>query len=128
MDPIKFDAGDPNIFRYVGNDPVNWTDPSGLQYFQSGSYEKNDPQGWQKQIQEAYGEDNATAQKRKTDGSNIIKGYDKATKKWMLLITVPLKGAKNAEDYLDNLIKDLLKDIIKRKDDQSNPNSPNQSE
>ena len=30
MDPIKFDAGDPNIFRYVGNDPVNGTDPSGL--------------------------------------------------------------------------------------------------
>jgi RHS repeat-associated protein len=29
MDPIKFDGGDPNIFRYVGNDPVNWTDPSG---------------------------------------------------------------------------------------------------
>jgi len=29
MDPIKFDAGDPNIFRYVANDPVNLTDPSG---------------------------------------------------------------------------------------------------
>jgi hypothetical protein len=29
MDPIKFDAGDPNIFRYVGNDPLNWTDPWG---------------------------------------------------------------------------------------------------
>jgi hypothetical protein len=30
MDPIKFDAGDPNIFRYVGNDPVNGRDPMGL--------------------------------------------------------------------------------------------------
>ena len=30
MDPIKFDAGDPNIFRYVGNDPVNGWDPFGL--------------------------------------------------------------------------------------------------
>jgi RHS repeat-associated protein len=30
MDPIKFDAGDPNIYRYVGNDPVNGTDPWGL--------------------------------------------------------------------------------------------------
>ena len=29
MDPIKFDAGDPNIFRYVGNDPVNLVDPTG---------------------------------------------------------------------------------------------------
>jgi RHS repeat-associated protein len=30
MDPIKFDAGDPNIFRYVGNDPLNLTDPMGM--------------------------------------------------------------------------------------------------
>jgi RHS repeat-associated protein len=30
MDPIKFDAGDPNIYRYVGNDPLNWRDPMGL--------------------------------------------------------------------------------------------------
>jgi RHS repeat-associated protein len=30
MDPIKFDAGDPNIYRYVGNDPVNGRDPWGL--------------------------------------------------------------------------------------------------
>lgn len=30
MDPIKFDGGDPNIFRYCGNNPLNWIDPSGL--------------------------------------------------------------------------------------------------
>jgi len=29
MDPIKFEGGDANIFRYCGNDPVNWIDPSG---------------------------------------------------------------------------------------------------
>jgi len=28
-DPIRFDAGDGNIYRYVGNDPVNWVDPTG---------------------------------------------------------------------------------------------------
>jgi uncharacterized protein RhaS with RHS repeats len=28
--PIGFDAGDANLFRYVGNDPTNLTDPSGL--------------------------------------------------------------------------------------------------
>lgn len=29
-DPIGFDAGDANLFRYCGNDPVNRTDPFGL--------------------------------------------------------------------------------------------------
>jgi hypothetical protein len=30
-DPTGFDAGDVNLYRYVGNDPTNATDPSGLQ-------------------------------------------------------------------------------------------------
>ena len=30
-DPIRFDAGDGNIYRYVFNTPVNWVDPLGLQ-------------------------------------------------------------------------------------------------
>ncbi len=30
-DPIGFQAGDENLFRYVGNNPVNRVDPSGLQ-------------------------------------------------------------------------------------------------
>ena len=29
-DPIGFAAGDPNIYRYVGNGPLSFTDPSGL--------------------------------------------------------------------------------------------------
>jgi hypothetical protein len=29
-DPIEFDAGDPNLRRYVENSPTNATDPSGL--------------------------------------------------------------------------------------------------
>ena len=28
-DPIGFAGGDANLYRYVGNSPVNWTDPSG---------------------------------------------------------------------------------------------------
>jgi RHS repeat-associated protein len=31
MDPIGFAAGDVNLYRYVGNNPTNSTDPSGLQ-------------------------------------------------------------------------------------------------
>jgi len=29
-DPIEFEAGDFNFYRYVGNDPVNFVDPTGL--------------------------------------------------------------------------------------------------
>src|SRR5690606_33103175 len=31
QDPIGFAAGDTNLYRYVGNDPANGTDPSGLE-------------------------------------------------------------------------------------------------
>lgn len=31
QDPIEFDAGDPNLYRYVRNAPTNATDPLGLQ-------------------------------------------------------------------------------------------------
>jgi hypothetical protein len=30
-DPIRFDGGDTNIYAYVGNDPVNYFDPTGTQ-------------------------------------------------------------------------------------------------
>ena len=32
-DPLGFAAGDANLYRYVGNNPVNFTDPSGLFLF-----------------------------------------------------------------------------------------------
>ena len=29
-DPLGYEAGDANLYRYVGNSPTNATDPSGL--------------------------------------------------------------------------------------------------
>ena len=29
-DPIEFEGGDADLYRYVGNDPTNAIDPSGL--------------------------------------------------------------------------------------------------
>lgn len=36
QDPIGFDAGDVNLYRFVGNNPTNFVDPSGLQGVQVG--------------------------------------------------------------------------------------------
>src|SRR5262245_36228830 len=33
QDPLGFDAGDSNLYRYVSNRPVQWSDPSGKQQF-----------------------------------------------------------------------------------------------
>lgn len=47
-DPIEFEAGDENLNRYVGNDPINKTDPSGLYdiewggYWQSGNWTEDE--------------------------------------------------------------------------------------
>ncbi len=35
-DPLGFAAGDPNLYRYCGNGPTNFTDPSGMYEYQSG--------------------------------------------------------------------------------------------
>ncbi len=36
-DPIEFDGGDANLMRYVGNNPTNATDPSGLEAKKNGN-------------------------------------------------------------------------------------------
>jgi RHS repeat-associated protein len=40
-DPTEFKPGDPNLYRYVGNDPANGTDPTGLTVRVGPNY--NDP-------------------------------------------------------------------------------------
>jgi RHS repeat-associated protein len=37
-DPSGFDAGDPNLYRYVGNSPPNGTDPTGLRTYKPTDY------------------------------------------------------------------------------------------
>jgi RHS repeat-associated protein len=44
-DPIGFAAGDGNLSRYVGNSPVNRTDPSGLDWFSDLKNTVSDPIG-----------------------------------------------------------------------------------
>lgn len=31
--PIGFEAGDTNLYRFVGNNPGNWLDPMGLEKY-----------------------------------------------------------------------------------------------
>lgn len=38
MDPIGFQAGDVNLYRFVGNDPTNMVDPSGLEGSPASGY------------------------------------------------------------------------------------------
>ena len=38
-DPLGFAAGDPNLYRYVGNTPTGFTDPSGLEFTTDGPEE-----------------------------------------------------------------------------------------
>ena len=40
-DPISFNAGDANLYRYVGNCPINYVDPFGLAHNQAGTTDPN---------------------------------------------------------------------------------------
>jgi RHS repeat-associated protein len=42
QDPLAFAAGDPNLYRYVGNNVTNLTDPSGLAWFWQSDYVQPD--------------------------------------------------------------------------------------
>ena len=42
-DPIGFEAGDANLYRYVGNSPTNWIDPGGLAFIPGLPPERQPP-------------------------------------------------------------------------------------
>lgn len=42
-DPLGFGGGDVNLYAYVGNDPVNYTDPSGLERLQPYHFGRSYP-------------------------------------------------------------------------------------
>jgi len=44
QDPIGFDGGDANLYRYVGNEPITKIDPSGLETPSIGAPTGNEPQ------------------------------------------------------------------------------------
>ena len=39
-DPLGFESGDPNLRRYVGNSPTNYTDPAGLDRIEAGNLQR----------------------------------------------------------------------------------------
>lgn len=45
-DPIGFAGGDVNLYGYVWNSPLNWTDPMGLDPFKLPSHPNQLPPGW----------------------------------------------------------------------------------
>jgi RHS repeat-associated protein len=45
-DPIGFDAGDSNLYRYVGNQPTSETDPAGLAPIRHAPVLKGPPFVW----------------------------------------------------------------------------------
>jgi hypothetical protein len=63
-DPLGFEAGDANLYRYVGNNPTNATDPTGLeevQLFPNKMGQKNPKK--LKEEQEAWDKDKDTLSK-----------------------------------------------------------------
>ena len=113
-DPIGEEGGI-NLYGYVGNEPTIMIDSLGLQYFQGGSHDTNNPEAMQKFIQDLYGEDDKTAAQRKNDGSATCKAFANTTKNWMSLIIAPLKEATTAAEYTEILIKKAIKSIILNK-------------
>jgi RHS repeat-associated protein len=112
-DPIRFKAGDVNLYRYCGNDPVNSTDPDGLLNPKGGfGYNANDYKKGKDEISKGLQKEKGMS---KPDA-------DKKADELMQEMGLGEGGdlgdlAKDPEKNKDK-IKKILEDIQKRIDDK----------
>jgi RHS repeat-associated protein len=97
-DPIRFKAGDLNLYRYCGNDPVNWVDPTG-RFFQAGSVHQG------QEIHDGLNEAEEEAEERSKSEREMIEGASDAMK-GMIVSTVP--GPSEMPWWLWKAIKKVI--------------------
>ena len=107
-DPIRFDAGDVNIYRYVQNNPINQSDPEGLSSW--GSPGTADTNNWEPGVlDELYGYSPEQAKKEDADQKKMIDAHSD-TMKDVVGAAIPAKSIP------EKIAKWVLKEIWKKAD------------
>jgi RHS repeat-associated protein len=116
-DPIRFDAGDGNLYRYVENDPVNWTDALGLQFGTPGKGSFTDTE-----MAELRGMTPEEYEKEKKDNEEMI---DKCSDKMVDVVFagIPVSRILRVPLVVGAAIKKAVTTVI---NSAVNPNSPNE--
>ncbi|MBX7157596.1 MAG: hypothetical protein K1X66_04330 [Verrucomicrobiae bacterium] len=115
-DPIRFDAGDVNLYRYVGNDPVDWVDPNGLAPF--GSPGTADTNNWAPgELSELYGYSSEEAQAENADQKKMIDAHSDMMKD-IVGTTIPAKTIP------EKIAKWIAQKIWKKTDPGEKPRKP----
>jgi RHS repeat-associated protein len=115
-DPIRFEAGDGNLYRYVENDPVNWTDALGLQFGTPGKESFTDTE-----MAELRGMTPEEYEKEKKDNEEMI---DKCadTMVDVVFAGIPVSRILRVPLVVGAVIKKAVTTVIKS---AVNPNKPN---